>query len=568
VSWLRLEGSSRDPELTEGLSACIADPLWTLARQLQVGEFHGEDAASPILVDAVVAFAPVTAFAPGDASGHSGTLERTDADRPLEVLVEQESAADDVRLGLELGWLLVRALAQIGTPRSAFALLRARYAVALEPPDGLDPAGRAQLELLARRSLDGLRAAGELTGSAEIDALLTSIGVATSLRARAAHAVSDWQALAADFVREPTVSTSWSPGPLEYRFRVGAPAAGDELTLDASEYRGGTLDWYHFRRVPHADPLGAGGEPGVRRITVLPTPLAFDGMPAARFWAIEDDTVSFGDLVGGPEDLVRAVVGGYSAVYEDDWIKVPCLLPSGAVARVVSLVVRDDYGMRHDIPAAAVLDGPDRIWRFFELEDDDGPDAPALADRVAPLVLLAPALPDTEEGPPLERVDFVRDDVANLAWGIERRAVVSSGRPADRDAAAAPTDVPSTGDAWSYQAYAAVRENWIPFVPVQLGDGKTAQVYLRRGRMAVPPPGLTDDRLLPLGKILDASRPLRIREEAIPDSGIRVDRRYQRARGADGRIHLWIGRRVRAGAWPAAGTYSPDQLRQGTAPDE
>ena len=52
VTWLRLEGSSRDPELTEGLTACIADPLWTLARQLQVGEFHGEDAASPILVDA------------------------------------------------------------------------------------------------------------------------------------------------------------------------------------------------------------------------------------------------------------------------------------------------------------------------------------------------------------------------------------------------------------------------------------------------------------------------------------------------------------------------------------
>ena len=568
MSWLRLEGSSRDPELTEGLTACIADPLWTLARQLQVGEFHGEDAASPILVDAVVAFAPVTAFAPGDASGDGGTVERADADRPLEVLVEQESAADDVRLGLELGWLLVRALAQIGTSRSALALLRARYAVPLEPPDGLDPGGRAQLELLARRSLDGLRAARELTGSAEVDALLTAIGVPASLRARASRAVTDWHAVAADFVREPTVSTSWSSGPLEYRFRVGAPAAAGELTLDASEYRGGTLDWYHFRRVADADPLGADGQPGVRRITVLPTPLAFDGMPAPRFWAIEDDTVSFGDLVGGPEDLVRAVVGGYSAVYEDDWLKVPCLLPTGAVARVVSLVVRDDYGMQHDIPAAAVLDGPARVWRFFELEDDDGPDAPSLADRVAPLVLLAPALPDTEEGPPLERVDFVRDDVANLAWGIERRAVVSSGRPADRDAAAGPADVPSTGDGWSYQAYAAVRENWIPFVPVQLGDGKTAQVHLRRGRMAVPPPGLSDERLLPLGKILDASRPLRVREEAIPEAGIRVDRRYQRARGADGRIHLWIGRRVRTGAWPAAGTYSPDRLRQGTASGE
>ena len=55
MTWFRLEGSSRDPELTEGLTACLADPLWTLARQLQVGEFHGEDAASPILVGAEVA---------------------------------------------------------------------------------------------------------------------------------------------------------------------------------------------------------------------------------------------------------------------------------------------------------------------------------------------------------------------------------------------------------------------------------------------------------------------------------------------------------------------------------
>ena len=359
------------------------------------------------------------------------------------------------------------------------------------------------------------------------------------------------------------MASSWADGPLEYRFRVAAPAPAGELTLDASEYRGGTLDWYHFRRVPEADPLGAEGEVGVREITVLPTPLRFHGMPAARFWAIEDDTVSFGDLVGGPEDLVRAIVGGYAAVYSDDWVNVPCELPTGSLARVVKLVVRDDYGTRHDIPSVAVNDGPDRVWRFFEIEGDDGPDATLPKDRKAPLLLLAPALPDTEEGPPLERVDFIRDQVANLAWAIERRAVVASGRPADRDATAVrPADPAAPGDAWTYDAYTPVPENWIPFVPVRLGDGASAQVLLRRARVAVPPPGLSEQSLLPLGKLLDASRPLRIREEAIPDSGIRVDRRYQRARGADGRVHLWIGRRVRTGAWPATSRFVADRLRR------
>jgi hypothetical protein len=84
----------------------------------------------------------------------------------------------------------------------------------------------------------------------------------------------------------------------------------------------------------------------------------------------------------------------------------------------------------------------------------------------------------------------------------------------------------------------------------------------RSPRRAVP-----EERLLPLGRILDASRPLRVHEEAIPDSGIRVDRRYQRARGADGRVHLWVGRRVRAGAWPAASRFVADRLlRSQTTP--
>lgn len=57
MSWLRVEGSSQDPDLTEGLQAGVADPLWTLARQWQVAEFHGEDAASPVLVSAEVEWA-------------------------------------------------------------------------------------------------------------------------------------------------------------------------------------------------------------------------------------------------------------------------------------------------------------------------------------------------------------------------------------------------------------------------------------------------------------------------------------------------------------------------------
>lgn len=46
--WERIEASSRDDELDSGVEARIADPLWMLARQWQVGEFRGDDAASPV----------------------------------------------------------------------------------------------------------------------------------------------------------------------------------------------------------------------------------------------------------------------------------------------------------------------------------------------------------------------------------------------------------------------------------------------------------------------------------------------------------------------------------------
>jgi hypothetical protein len=393
--------------------------------------------------------------------------------------------------------------------------------------------------------------------------VLSLLGAAGQGGERIRRVVGNWLETAGEHVRSPTVDPSWRSGPLEYQFRVAAPERGGEVTLAATDYRGGTLDWYHFDRVPNAEPLEATGKQAIRTITVLPTPLRFHGMPAARFWAIEDETVSFGDLVGGPEDLVRAIVGGFAAVYGDDWMVVPCHMPAGSVGRVESLTVHDDYGRRHDIPAAAVVDGPARVWRFFELDDVAAPGPPIPQERpVPPLLLMAPALPDTEEGPPVERVDMIRDEVANLAWAIERRAMAASGRTVDRDAMAVPAEAADHGDSWYYQAYTPVPENWIPFVPVQDGGGGVAEVHLRRGRVAVAPPGLPPSRLLPMGRILDASSPLRIREAAIPDAGLRIDRRYQRARGTDGRIHMWLGRRVRTGAWPATGRFAADRLRR------
>src|SRR6266511_1987223 len=43
AGWDRIEAIARSTGLTGGLEARVADPLWLLARQWQVGEFHGDD---------------------------------------------------------------------------------------------------------------------------------------------------------------------------------------------------------------------------------------------------------------------------------------------------------------------------------------------------------------------------------------------------------------------------------------------------------------------------------------------------------------------------------------------
>lgn len=570
MSWQRVEGSCRDPQVTAGLAARVADPLWTLARQWQVGEFAGEDAASPVLVSSVVAQTTLSAFAPGFQKATGTPDQPIAADRPLEVLVEQELVDDDVRLSLEQGWLLLRPLTAAGMAR-AVTTLRTRYHVMLPADDGADAVGRAQLELLARRSCDAFRIAADLGAgdTRAISAFVTALGVPANQAGQAESIVALWLASVRQAIRLPAVRACWTNEPLEYQFRVAAPLAEGELSLSASEYRGGALDWYHFARSASGDPLGATGTPQLRSRTVLPTPLRFNGMPNARFWAIEDDLVSFGDLAAGPEDLVRAVVGAFAAVYGDDWMVVPCVLPVASLARVESLIVLDDFGATHRVQATAALDGPARTWRWFEIDGDEGPNATALADRRAPIMFVAPALADVEEGPPLERVDFIRDQAANLAWAIERQALGASGRPVDRDARSALPEFPQSDRDWAYRAYSPARVNWIPFTPVRTGGttGAGSEVFLRRARMALPPEGLTLDDLVPKGRVLDARAPMRVFEEAVPDAGLRVDRRYQRARGADGRVHVWAGRRVRTGAWPAHGQFTADRLLRSTPSD-
>jgi hypothetical protein len=159
---------------------------------------------------------------------------------------------------------------------------------------------------------------------------------------------------------------------------------------------------------------------------------------------------------------------------------------------------------------------------------------------------------------------FLRDEMANVAWAVERVVQGESGRAVDRFEAYqelqrlapdAPIDAPS-GDAARYELGTSVPDYWIPLLPVQVGSS----LHLRRGVL-----GLDTAEGMPVaqGRILEPGRELLLHDEEVPREGARVSRAYQYARWIDGTSHLWIGRRKQPGRGEGSSGLRFDVLTTG-----
>jgi hypothetical protein len=278
-------------------------------------------------------------------------------------------------------------------------------------------------------------------------------------------------------------------------------------------------------------------------VRIAPTPARYAGQAASRWWQVEDADVWFGDLHTGSTDLARAAVGAYGMSFGDDWFLVPVRLPSGVLARVDTLTVHDTFGETHRIRSCAEIDGPERVWRWFELTGDPSADAGDLRARTCPWLFLPPVLSGVTESQPLEEVVFLRDEGANLGWAAELRIESQAGRAIDRAALARAArqrpPAPAAG-AWLYRLTTPVLDYQIPLVPVRLPGGGLS---LQRGRVAT---GVESGEVVTrgaLGRILEPDTALLVDDGEVPATGMRVTRTWQTARTADGGVVCWVGRR-------------------------
>ncbi len=526
TTWNRLEPSPRTPSLKAGLRAQVADPLWFLTRQWQLGELAGHDAGSPVQVRSVATAAPLTRLRGRD--GSSAPLDLTAA--PLEALVEQEDEPLTDRLALDAGAHFLRLLARerVAVPRGdvvrAFAL----------PVAGDAP---AFVLALAAAAPDGRALAAALAAS--VDNVALRLGITASDRSgfeRAADAFVSW--LGGLVARRPDGVDSWDPQRLEYRFEVEADLDGATVSLAAEEYPGGRLDWYAFRQKDASAP--ALDAPNARTTirAVIPAPVTFPGMPRSRFWEIEPRTVDLSAIDTSADDLVGMLLVEFGVAYGDDWFLAPIDAPIGHVLALRSLVVTDSFGVRTRIRSAREVDGPGSRWRMFDL----GAQRPQ--DDV---LLLAPSLGASLQAPAIERVVFARDEMANVAWAIEERVDRGDGAGSERGAELPPQHRRRRGlaegsgaELW-WQLTTDVPASWLALVPAGRPGERPTGLALRRFRD-------DDGRLVdPLGRILPELHDRMLFGEEVPRAGVTVQRATQRARWLLGTTSLWTGRQALPG---------------------
>ena len=517
-TWIRLHPESTDDTMVTSVQARIHDPLWLLGRQWQLDELRHDAGATPIDVRVEGVVSPLTKLRGGSgtpAASGSFVIETTEV--PLETLVEREAVPekelDNLRLRTEAGMHLLRMLraADLGH-RAAFWVAESPFAA---PGADADDATRDWFTLVNGHVPDGadLPRAIRLhlappTGTAPLD----------PAEAKVVRAFLTW--CAARFDRPGSGPSTWDPEHMEYAFTAGALKADGEAVLVAPEYLEGRLEWYDFEEGDGT--LGVSGSATPRRAFRIPAPLDFAGMPNPRFWTFEDQSVRFDTLEmlsnpDAPPSPATLMVLDFALSYSDDWFLVPLKLDSWTVFEATTVAITDVFG---DV---TVAQPPDGRWNLFRL---DALNAPSGLSRL----FLTASPPEAINGSPIEEVHFLRDEVANVAWAVERVAPHPLGNGVETPASTHAADVPTPpGLTWTMTP-PPPPGNWFPLLPVVVGRLALGALWSARDQK-------------PQGQLLaDLRSPRRLHQEEVPPEGVQVVRRWQSARAVDGSLHFWIGR--------------------------
>ncbi|MBP6237496.1 MAG: hypothetical protein KA536_15210 [Saprospiraceae bacterium] len=587
--WNRLEGRPRTANFARALKAEIRDPLWMLSKQQQMGEFKGEDAASAILAKVYMKTTSLTKYQPGD-----DITIPFENDIPLEVKVEHQEipfkiGAQEISLDLRLlmGRHWLKLLKQEGfTLKNQYLAASAYRFVAPDPNLEDDVQICAHVEVwqqfaaVASRSIDGYKLyRGLKAGNDQVPAPIGSEIQLDALRDKFIRWFENlyYQPIDKD-------NPSWKPSYLEHQFACSAPKSGQEKVLVADEYCHGHLDWYnmdiHDKKTVLPEANNGRTFSSVENtytLNFLPSPVEFGGMPHSRWWTLEDWKTNLGKINPSTTDLNQLMLLDFGINYANDWLMMPFTLPIGSIANVGGVMVTNTFGENIWIEAAGKGNDEDwQRWSMFNLSVRGNMNVPADLS-----LLLLPAAPKVLEGQPLEEIFMLRDEIANLVWGVESKVPLATGKSKSGKEAGIElktkyqqlvtpvTTVPAIENEAKiqYRIVNTVPEQWIPFIPVHKDNDKR-QIQLQRAAMPrilegnSSTPKKVEPRTSILREGLDevVKAPYFIHEEEVPRSGIKIHKSFQRTRWLNGKVFTWVGFRKQVGRGEGHSGLAFDQI--------
>lgn len=585
--WNRLEARPRAEDFQRSLKAEIRDALWMLTRQWQMGEFISDDAGTPVFCDTEYECAELT-----DIKNPAGEFKKIVEMLPFEPLVEKQPIfiEGDTRImnldtRVQLGNYWSKLLKANGLEDLKILFLE-KYPIVIPPNEFENGYIHAHQEVLQsfslfnQRGIDGYLLFTKL--ESEFEAVLINTG--TVLHSEVLkNLYNKFKAWYTRLYLQPSINDNfWQSSKLEYHAesKFGLKSENDKVNIEkelvSEEYYHGRLDWYNFdlnRITENILPTDFSSKSETIKIdhlsgpSLLPAPVRFEGMPDSRYWTFEEGGTNFAAIDVSHLDLAKLVLIEFGLIYSNDWSLIPFKIPMGSVTDVKYLAVTDSFGFKTFISSAnkGADDTWDK-WAFFSLNHLSS-NATQQSDNN---LFLPPAIHKAHQSKPIEEVYFIRDEMANICWGIETViASAKGGGKSGRENVNLLSNYLNTdsvegvepNERLLYKEMTEVPANWIPFIPVHPKDSNR-DIQFQRGAML----NSKKIKIKPLTSILRvgldqiAATPYYIHEEELPRAGLRISKSFKRTRWTNGEVYVWIGIQKQTGKGEGSSRLEFDQI--------
>lgn len=573
IAYVRIEPLTTAKTLKETVKGQVHDALWMLTQQYRVGEFRGEDAGSPMKARVQTQSTKINRF-----KSRYGEVEEYNEQVPLEAKVERLPLREDLGMRIELGNIWVKLAVKI-YPDEIKEIVQLFwenfYIDPLEddPAQNSNKAGVRIRNLVTKRSIDGVKLYHYFKNGGTPGDFAPGYPALDDQMESFMQWVSNTY-----YTPETEEENSWSESELEYNCTVSAPltaaSGSNQNVLVADRYKRGDLDWYSFDLDPNVaaklqetgftiDNAQAVLPP--QTFSYIPSNIEFKGMPTGKWWEFEDRNTDLSKMLTQKSDISKMVIMEFGLIYSNDWFIIPHPIPDSTITEVSGLVVTDVFGKNFLIERSGT--GNEQQWYRWDLYNVSKRNS-YIRESFGKLLSI-PRIKNRMESEPFEKVMFLRDEMANMIWGVEE--VVPNELFGGMDGKNAYLELldyldatlPPPPDPPGYIANSAlhrfrisnsVPENWIPFIatkqiPTEHG-GRDVMVQ-RAAMLRYVDDNYTNEVIRPRTDILSIgiaeNQPYFINEEIVGRSGFVITSNFQRARWYDGKVFTWLGRTVKGG---------------------